>query len=117
MSNPVLEQAKQHWLKKIGEVRVVEVPEWGTDDEPLKIYVRPASLAVRDQIYQHAKDGSLKALAATLVARSRYEDGRQMFRGPELPELMREVDPDVLARVVEEMNKDLELTTEEAAGN
>lgn len=117
MSNPILLRAKQHWLAKIAEVRIIEVPEWGTDGEPLRIWVRPATLAVRDKIYQAIKDGSLQGLATTLVVRARDEDGKPLFSQMDMRDLLNEVDPDVLARIVEEMNEDLNLTAEEAEGN
>jgi hypothetical protein len=117
MNNPILARAKQHWLSKIAETRIVEVAEWGVEDVPLRIWVRPATLAVRDKIYQSIKDGSLRGLAVALVTRARDEDGQPMFTEMDIRELMNEVDPDVLARVVEEMNEDLNLTADEAEGN
>lgn len=107
----VLEQAKSHFKSKLNTPRIIEVPEWGTEDEPLKIYVWPSNLMERDRIYQHV--GSLESLVETVIVRAKDAEGKPLFKTVHRQELLREVDPDVLARIVTEMNNE-EVTAEEA---
>jgi len=102
----VLERAKASFRARLSEVRCIEVPEWGDESGPLRIYVRPATLKERDAIYRHVSAGSLEALVETLIQRARDEEGKPIFRPVDRLELMRHVDPDVIARVVAEINGD-----------
>ena len=45
-----------------------------------------------------------EAMAMTLIFRLIDEEGKPLFRKPEKIDLMRSVDPDVLARIVGEIN-------------
>ena len=39
----ILENAKNHFRDKLsGDLQSVEVPEWGTDGTPAKLYFKPA---------------------------------------------------------------------------
>jgi hypothetical protein len=118
----ILNRAKAQYRDKLNRsVRVVEVSEWGTEDKPLKIFVKPANLAVRDKIYKFAANGSLEALVEAIILRAMDEDGSPLFDQSQKREFMTSVDPDIIARVAASISEDLDLTGEsdikEAAKN
>lgn len=97
----ILDNAVAHFKEKRGELRCVEVPEWGG-----KVYYYPAmNLQEKREIFKYFSGESidLEGLAMALVIRARDEDGSLMFARPDRLKLMREVDSDVLSRVVNEM--------------
>lgn len=106
----ILNSAIEHYSSTLDTQKVIEVPEWGTDDKPLKIYVTPANLKIRDQIIQsmaNAPDGSLKWFVDSIIIRSMGEDGFPLFTSKDKSTLMTKVDPDVLQRIAFEVNDDL----------
>jgi len=56
----IIKNAKAHFQDQLsGELSCIEVPEWGEDGEPAKIYYRTVmSHKTQRQINQHAKDGA-----------------------------------------------------------
>lgn len=79
----------------------IEVPEWETT-----VYYRPAiTLAQQTKVLEfHNKGKLVDALVETLIVRARHEDGKPMFQSGERQIIINEVDPDVLTRIVTEMN-------------
>jgi Asp-tRNA(Asn)/Glu-tRNA(Gln) amidotransferase B subunit len=103
----ILENAKQHFRDKVsGEMSFVEVPEWGTEDKPLKIYFRSITLKQKDRIYKYIREGSLESLAMTLVVRALDEEGKPLFKPVHKTELMNSVDSEVIERIVNQMYAD-----------
>ena len=98
----VLERAKAHYAERMAsEPRALRIPEWD-----VTVYVKPAmTLAQMGEIMELSRDGkSAEAMVMTLVHRLVDEVGKPVFRKVERTELMRSVDPDVLARIVTEIN-------------
>jgi len=96
----VLGKAKEHFTQLQDEAMpYVEVPEWGEEKEPLKVYYKVMTLAQQDQIFKYVQEGSLKSLAQTLITRARKDDGSKMFRPANMTELMNLVDPKVIERI------------------
>ncbi len=110
--NKVLERAVQHYAEH-DKPRVIEVPEWGDESGPLRVHVWPANLKTRNKIYAYAKDGSLEALVESLILRARDEDKLPIFSPGDRELLMTRVDPEVIARVVQEINSDLDTGDED----
>lgn len=103
----IIERAKAHFQAKLaGEMSFIDVPEWGENDQPLRVYWKPISMAARNKIFKFWNDGSLEALVETLIQRARNEDESKMFVQANRTELMRSVDPDVISRVVNAMQGD-----------
>jgi Asp-tRNA(Asn)/Glu-tRNA(Gln) amidotransferase B subunit len=97
----LLEKAKSHYQSRLAEApRKLEVPEWDAT-----LYVRPAlTLAQMGEIMELSRDGkSAEAMVMTLVYRLVDEEGAPVFRKVEKTELLRNVDPDVMARIVNEI--------------
>ncbi len=100
----LLEAAKQHWRAKLADgMQCVEVPEWGTPEQPARVWFRPLTLEEEGQIL--SVDGDAEQLAMYLIVRARDEEGRKLFRKVDRLELMKHVDPQVIARIVGEMRK------------
>jgi Asp-tRNAAsn/Glu-tRNAGln amidotransferase B subunit (PET112 homolog) len=100
----LLEKAKAHYSAKLAQSpRELRIPEWDAT-----VYVRPAlSLAQMGEIMELSRDGkSAEAMVMTLVYRLIDEEGKPVFRKVEKTELLRTVDPDVMARVVNQIAED-----------
>jgi hypothetical protein len=98
----VLERATAHFRNKIsGSMRKVHVPEWECD-----VWFKEASsLKEEGKILELSQQGkSVEALVESLITKARNEDGSKMFAPMDRVVLMNEVDPQVLIRVVGEMN-------------
>lgn len=103
----VFEKAEAHFRERLSSVRIIEVPEWGEDDQSLKVYVRPLTMAEKDEILLETQKAPYRGVVKALIVRARDEDGKHLFDKAEHGELMKKVDPDVISRVVSEMNEAL----------
>ena len=112
----VLEQATSHFREKLGaEMKYVVVPEWGN----AKIYYK-STITLREQskLIELASQGkTVEALVETLIVKARNEDGTKMFTMPDKITFLNEVDPEVIIRVVGDMNSLEEITQEEVEKN
>jgi Asp-tRNA(Asn)/Glu-tRNA(Gln) amidotransferase B subunit len=98
----VLEKAKGHYKAKLSaEPQKIEIPEWDTT-----AYIKPSiNLSQLGEIMELSQNGkTAEAMALTLIYRLIDEEGKTIFRKLDRQELMRSVDPDVLARIVGEIN-------------
>ena len=50
----VIDNAKKHFAEQ--DVKVIEVPEWGEDDKPLRIFSKPLTLAETSKLYKMSKE-------------------------------------------------------------
>jgi hypothetical protein len=98
----VLDKATSHFRTKISaDMKSVFVPEWDT-----KIWFK-AAITLRDQskLIELATQGKqVEALVESLIVKARNEDGTKMFSMPDKVTLMNEVDPNIIIRVVGEIN-------------
>lgn len=100
--NKVIEKATAHFRSKItGDLKKITVPEWETD-----IYYKDTvTLKEQSKIIELAQKGlTVEALVETLIIKSRNSDGSKMFTPMDKTIFMNEVDPNVLIRVVGEIN-------------
>lgn len=94
----VLGNATAHFKGALsGELKHVEVPEWDST-----IYFRTATtFATEKKILDlHSKGETVEALVETLISKSLDKDGKKVFTSADKVVLMREVDPEVIIRVV-----------------
>ena len=99
----VLDKATSHFRAKIGgELKSVHVPEWDC-----KIYFKSGiTLKEQSKLIELAQQGkTVEALVESLVVKARNEDGTKMFTVVDKVTLMNEVDPQVVIRVVGEINE------------
>ncbi|MGC0371838.1 MAG: hypothetical protein DGJ47_000539 [Rickettsiaceae bacterium] len=97
MNDSVMQRVKSHFDSK--EMKIIEVPEWGDDNQPLYIYASPLTLAQKNRLYKMAKDDDLGLMVETLIMKAKDESGNNLFNRADKPDLMRSCDPDVLIRV------------------
>ena len=98
----VLDKATAHFRAKLsGELKKITVPEWETD-----IYYKDTiTLKEQAKIIELAqKNNTVEALVETLIIKARNQDGSKMFNPLDKTVFMNEVDPNVLIRVVGDIN-------------
>ena len=98
----VLEKATSHFREKISaEMKSIDVPEWQS-----KIYFKTAiTLKEQSKLIELASQGkTVEALVESLIVKARNEDGTKMFGMADKVTLMNEVDPQIIIRVVGEIN-------------
>ena len=98
----ILEKATSHFREKIsGDMKFIHVPEWDS-----KIYFKNTiSLKEQSKLVELATNGkTVEALVETLIVKARNEDGSKMFSLVDKPTFMNEVDPNLVIRVVGEIN-------------
>ena len=99
----ILDNAKSHFTELVNGdgMRSIDVPEWGES-----IYFKPM-MAMNGMQYQKYFEAASKSdydgMVDLLILRSRYEDGRKMFKPSDKKELMMSVSPDVVTSVVGRM--------------
>lgn len=93
----IIERIKSHFDAK--ETKMIEVPEWGDDDQPLYIYATPMTLAQKNRLYKMAKDDDLGLMVEALIMKAKDKEGNALFTRGDKPDLMRNCDPDILIRV------------------
>lgn len=99
----ILEKATAHFRNKLSnEMQSIYVPEWDA-----KIYFKAVNtLKEESKLVELAQQGkTVEALVETLIIKARNEDGSKMFNMPDKITFMNEVDPQVVIRVVGEMNQ------------
>jgi len=98
----VLEKAKSHYKAKLtADPAPISIREWETE-----AFIKPGiNLHQLGEIMELSQSGkTAEAMALTLIYRLIDEDGKPIFRKADRTELMKSVDPDVLARIVGEIN-------------
>ena len=103
----VLEKACAQFREKIsGELQSIEVPEWGEPDKPLKIYYKPAiNFKAQGKILALFKqDKDEEAVCQSLIIKALDQDGKHIFKQTDMPNLLHEVDPDIVNRILSEMS-------------
>lgn len=113
----VLQKAKKHFHSlNSGELQSLEVPEWETT-----VYWKIGGLnfAQQSKVIELTNAGkTAEALVEMLILRALDSDGKKMFKPVEKTEIMREVDPNIILKIVTAMGEDDDtLTPEDALGN
>jgi hypothetical protein len=110
----LLDVAKAQFRDRMGgALNSVEVPEWNTT-----IYFKPCmSFKQQGEVLNLASQGKqAEAIAMTFITRSLDENGKGLFKRVNMTEIMNQVDPDVISRVVSAMGGD-DLEVEDAVKN
>ena len=101
-----IEKASNHFRKRLnGELLHLDVPEWGEEGKPFKIYFKPLiNFKAQEKIFKLVSESkSSEALCMTLVIRALNADGKQLFQEGHMGQLMHETDPDVVSSIVTRM--------------
>jgi len=106
-----LENAKKHYQAKLGRTpRRLEVPEFAKPGEkkPAVVYIRPGmNLERTGEILELSNSGkSAEAMVMTIIYRLVDKEGDPIFRKADRMDLMRHIDPGVIAELVSEINRE-----------
>lgn len=100
----VLSKAKEHFKEVANKGQgSIEVPEWGTT-----VYWQIGGLnfAQQSKVIELQNSGkTAEALVEMLVMRAIDGEGQKMFKMVEKTEIMREVDPNVILKIVSAMGE------------
>ena len=96
-----IDNAKKHFAEQ--DVRVIEVPEWGDEDEPLKIYSKPLTLAETSKLYKMSKEDDLTMMAYVLIYKALDENGDKLFDLGDKNALLNQVDREILVDVAQKI--------------
>jgi hypothetical protein len=101
--NAILEKATAHFREKINaDMKSIHVPEWDC-----KIWFK-STISLREQsrlIELSTQGKTVEAVVESMIVKARNEDGSKMFTIADKPTLMNEIDPNVLIRVIGEINE------------
>ena len=92
-----IERAKEHFAQQ--DVKVIEVPEWGDENESLKIYSKPLTLAETSKLYKMSKDDDLTMMAYVLIYKALDENGEKLFDLSDKRALLNDVGQQILVDV------------------
>ena len=92
-----IDNAKKHFAEQ--DVKVIEVPEWGDENKPLKIYSKPLTLAETSKLYKMSKDDDLTMMAYVLIYKALDENGDKLFDLSDKRALLNDVDQQILVDV------------------
>ena len=101
MSKKLMDRIRTHFDAK--ESKIIEVFEWGEEDEPLIIYASPLTLGQKNKLYKMSKDDDLGLMVEALIMKAKDAEGNCLFSRADKPELMRNCDPDILIRVASQI--------------
>jgi hypothetical protein len=96
-----IENAVKHFAEQ--DVKVIEVPEWGDEDNPLKIYSKPLTLAETSKLYKMSKEDDLTMMAYVLIYKALDENGDKLFDLSDKNSLLNKVDREVLVSIAQQI--------------
>ena len=92
-----IDNAKKHFAEQ--DVKVIEVPEWGDENQSLKIYSKPLTLAETSKLYKMSKEDDLTMMAYVLIYKALDENGDKLFDLSDKRALLNDVDQQILVDV------------------
>ena len=105
----ILQSATSSWKQKLGgELQSIEVPEWLDESgKSSVVYFKPGiNFLQQEKILRLSDEGKkAEAIVESLIQRALDVEGRRLFKSSDRVTLMREVDPEVVGRIVGEMGK------------
>jgi len=96
-----IDNAVKHFAEQ--DVKVIEVPEWGDEDNPLKIFSKPLTLAETSKLYKMSKDDDLTMMAYVLIYKALDENGNKLFDLSDKNSLLNKVDREVLVNIAQQI--------------
>ena len=103
----IIDIAEADFRSKLnGKLSSMDVPEWGENGTPLKVYWKSLiNFKSQEKIFQLVNAGKTsEAVCQTLIIRALNEEGQPLFQQYELEKLMRFSDPNVIGRIVGAMS-------------
>ncbi len=98
----VLNKAKEHFKEIANQGTThIDIPEW---DTVVYWQISGLNFAQQSKVIELQQNGkSAEALVEMMIMRALDSDGRKMFKLAEKTEIMREVDPNVILKIVTAM--------------
>ena len=100
----IIDKAKAHFDSL--EIKEIEVPEWSSEGEVIKIYAKPLTLAEKRKLYRNlgAKSEDISSMMVeALIMKAEDKDGKKLFTPDDRDRLMNKVDPDVVSAIATEI--------------
>jgi hypothetical protein len=105
----ILDAAKTQFRDRLSSgLSQLAVPEWEVKGKPTVIYFKP-SMTMKEQgeVFKLANGNKqAESVVMTLIIRALDAEGKRMFRKADMTEMMSQLDPDIISRIVVEMNGD-----------
>jgi len=99
----IIDKVESHFQEVLGKglQGPIEVPEWDT-----KLWWKPTTTLAEESVIMELtqKNKTTEALVMSLIIRAKNEDGTAAFDKADKIKLMRVADPQVVLRVIGEMN-------------
>lgn len=101
-TNSVLDRAKIHFQPYRDEPKKIHIPEWAEEGEDGIFYATALNLKERQEIEKRAKS-EIELGVEIIIRKLTDADKKRVFTVIDKPEIMRGVDPRVVARVAQEI--------------
>jgi len=92
----ILDKAKEHF--KSIDRKIIDIPEWNTT-----IYSKPLTLADKRKLTRNTKPDDVTLFAEVLILKAENKEGNKMYSLENKHDFMHSVDPEVVARVAQEI--------------
>ena len=92
----ILEKAKEHF-KEIDR-KIIDVPEWN-----ITVYSKPLTLADKRKLTRNTQPEDVTLFADVLILKAEDKEGKKLYSLESKHSLMNEVDPEVVARVAQDI--------------
>ena len=92
----ILEKAKEHF--KAIDRKIIDVPEWG-----ITVYSQPLTLADKRKLSRNTSPDDPTLFANVLIQKAEDKEGKKLYSLEDKQTLMRSVDPEVVARVAQDI--------------
>ena len=79
--------------------KLIEVPEWGDGEQPMKIFCEPITLFDMKKFMKLAKDDEVEMLVYVLIYKALDENGDKLFDLGDKNALLNSVDREILVSV------------------
>ena len=102
----ILDAAKTQFRDRLSSgLSQLVVPEWEVNGKPTKIYFKSAmTMKEQGEVLQLTNTNKqAESVVMTLIIRALDADGKKMFRRAHMTEIMNQLDPDIISRIVVEM--------------
>ncbi|KZL21119.1 hypothetical protein PsAD2_00403 [Pseudovibrio axinellae] len=96
-----IERVNSHY--KRAKNQVVEVPEWGEDGAPFKVFYDPMTPRQRTRISGDHSDLNSEAFVDVLIMKSQDETGELLFNADDKHKLLTQADGAIIGRVALQM--------------
>ena len=94
----ILDKAKEHF--KAIDRKIIDVHEWG-----ITVYAKPLTLADKRILTRNTKPDDVTLFADVLILKAEDKEGKKLYSLEDKQTLMRSVDPEVVARVAQDILK------------